>query len=537
MKRESATTLSVRTAKEAENEAGPFRVSFLLGGEGVASTLFAAPDERENGGYFLMLAGPPAELTNARKAALIRREVTLVLDRSGSMEGEKIVQLKAAAKQTLSALGANEYFNLVVYHHDVQLFSPTPVLRTAANLRKALAFVDAITADGGTNIEAALRSAMQMPTVEGTLPVVLFVTDGVPSRGITSEAELRKIAVTQNVHRRRLFAFGVGADLNAPLLDKISTENRGVPTYVLPGETAEVKMTQTFRKLAGPVLSDVKLDVLGTNGQVELGRVVDVLPAQLPDLFEGDQFVILGRYNEDRPMTVRISGNFSGKPTSFTQKFEMDRKTTQNSFVPRLWASRKIGAMGDELRQLGADRALVATSSENPAVKELVGSILRLSTQFGIMSEYTAFLAMEGTDLTKRDANLARAMTAFQNLPMMVRTGPEAVRQALNTQAQMSQVTLNRGNQFIAVNQTQTDILSIQLANDLTFFKKDGKWVDTRLLVDGKAVRAARTVKMGTPEFVKLMEELTSQGRGGFATLRGEAIVLFHGEPVLVELQ
>jgi hypothetical protein len=153
------------------------------------------------------------------------------------------------------------------------------------------------------------------------------------------------------------------------------------------------------------------------------------------------------------------------------------------------------------------------------------------------MTEYTAFLATEGNDLTKRDANISRAMAAFQDVAMQQRVGQAAVRQSLNTQAQMSQSTLNRGNVFTAPDMQQREIQSIQLANDLTFFKKNGRWVDSRVLAESQNVTPVRSVKMGSPEFVKLTEELAGQGRGAFATMRGEVIVLFHGEPVLVELQ
>jgi Ca-activated chloride channel family protein len=559
VKREDATTIFVRTTPESEKEPGPFRLSFLFEGHGVTSTLFASPDERTSGGYFMLLAGPPAEMVRRKDSAPIRREVLLVLDHSGSMAGVKIRQMLEAARQTLSSLNENEYFNIVVFNESVQAYSPRPVQKTAASLRAALGFIDSINAGGSTNIHDALSEAMQLPTAEECLPVMLFLTDGQPTVGNTSEIAIREIATAHNTHHRRVFAFGVGADVNAPLLDKISSENRGSSTYILPGEAVEEKVAAVFRRLAGPVLADPRIEVLGAGGDPELGRILDVLPARLPDLYDGDQLVVLGRYNEDRPMTIRISGNFLGRQASFTQKFEMDRKTNRNAFVSRLWAGRKIGLLVDELRQMGADKVMPgfptaapvfsaassinarlmpsspAATANDPRVKELVGEILRLSTQFGIMTEYTAFLATEGCDLTKPDAVMAQAASAFRERAMQTRTGLGALNQSLNANVQMSQAVLNNSNSFYTAEMKQEAIHTIQQANDLTFFLKEGKWIDSRLYAKGRKVEPVRSVAAGTPEYLSFVKEMASEGRGGFASLKGDAIVLFHGEPVLIK--
>jgi Ca-activated chloride channel family protein len=343
------------------------------------------------------------------------------------------------------------------------------------------------------------------------------------------------MATAQNVHNRRIFAFGVGADVNAPLLDRISSENRGVSTYVLPGETVEAKVAQVFRRLAGPVLADTKVEVLSADGKPDPGRIFDILPARLPDLYDGDPLVVLGRYKEDRPMILRISGNFLGRPASFTQRFEMDRKSSRNAFVPRLWASRKIGGLVDELRQMGADRPASTAAAGDARFQELVGEILRLSKQFGIMTEYTAFLATEGTDLTKADAVMAQASSAFRERAMQTRTGLGAVNQSLNNNVQVSQTVLNNSNAFYTADMKLAAINTIQQVNDLTFFLKSGRWIDSRLYARGAQAVPRRTIRLGTPEFSQFAAEMAAEGRGSFASLKGDAVVLFHGEPVLIQ--
>ena len=130
VRREDATTFFVRTTSESESEPGPFHLSFLYEEQGVTSTLYATPDESANGGYFMLLAGPPAEMARKKAATPIRREVLLVLDHSGSMQGDKIKQVKEAARQTLSSLNEDEYFNIVVYNESVQVYSRRPMQRT-----------------------------------------------------------------------------------------------------------------------------------------------------------------------------------------------------------------------------------------------------------------------------------------------------------------------------------------------------------------------------------------------------------------------
>jgi Ca-activated chloride channel homolog len=176
-----------------------------------------------------------------------------------------------------------------------------------------------------------------------------------------------------------------------------------------------------------------------------------------------------------------------------------------------------------------------AVGSNDPRLKELVGEILGLSTQFGIMTEYTAFLATEGCDLTRADAVMAQAASAFRERAMQTRTGLGAVNQSLNNNVQMSQAVLNNRNSFYTAEMKQAAIHTIQQANDLTFFLKEGKWIDSRLYSKGRKIRPVRTVTIGTPEFLAFAGEMASEGRGGFASLKGDVVVLFHGEPVLIE--
>ena len=216
IKRRSEKELTVEIATEACKEPGPFRLSYLLQEDGVTASMFAYPDKKVGGGYFLLLAGLPATMPQGDAGAGIQREVTLVIDRSGSMRDEKIEQVKEAALQILAGLKDGEAFNVIIYNNTVQQFSEKPLIKSSKTAKAARAYIEGITATGGTNIHDALAAALSQPASGRMLPIVLFLTDGLPTVGQTSELAIGRLVTASNPHRRRVFTFGVGFDVNAP---------------------------------------------------------------------------------------------------------------------------------------------------------------------------------------------------------------------------------------------------------------------------------------------------------------------------------
>ena len=396
----------------AATDPGAFRLSWLTQRhDGVAATLLAYPDPRIGGGYFLMLAGVPAGAEHPSVG--IKREVTLVLDHSGSMNGTKLDQVRAAALQIISGLNADESFNIIVFNEAVDVFSRRPVVASDRNVAAARAYLQGVRARGGTNIHDALVEALRQRPTTGALPIVLFLTDGRPTIGRSSERAIRAVASDHNRFSRRVFTFGVGADVNSPLLENIASATRATATFVLPAEDIELKVAGVFGRLSGPILADAELAVLDDRGAEAIGRVRDLMPARLPDLFDGDQLVLLGQYVGERPLAFRLAGNHLGHRRRFHFRFDLDKATTRNAFVPRLWASRKIGILIDAIRSGGADATAAAAAPIDAQHRELVDEIVRLSTEFGILTEYTAFLAREGSDLSRRTEVLAEAWRNF----------------------------------------------------------------------------------------------------------------------------
>jgi Ca-activated chloride channel family protein len=320
--------------------------------------------------------------------------------------------------------------------------------------------------------------------------------------------------------------------VNTPLLDKIALETRATASFVLPKEDVEVKVGQVFKRLVGPVLAGPKLRFLDPKGQAALGRVREVTPAKLPDLFEGDQLVLLGQYTGDDPLTFVLDGNFFGQERSFKFTFALDRATTQNAFVPRLWASRQIATLTDAIRELGADGG-TSTAATLPKVKELVDEIVRLSKEFGILTEYTAFFAREGTDLTQPVNVVLEALTNFQMRAMAVRSGYGSINQSFNNGAQLAQTHVNARNDYWDANMNRVSISNVQQVNDRAFYRRGKRWVDSAL-VDQADSAPKRVIEVGSEAFRRLTERLAAQSRQGCIALNGEILLSVDGEAILV---
>ena len=541
----SENVVTVKIAKDAMTEPGPFQLSYLQESNGgVTASLFAYPDPKVGGGYFLLLAGLPAKPAEAdrRGEPAVKREVTVAIDRSGSMAGEKLEQAKAAALQVVEGLLDGETFNIIDYSDSISSFAAAPVVKDTTNVQEARHYIRRLASGGGTNIHDTLVEALRQKPTKGMLPIVLFLTDGLPTVGVRDEVAIRTAAVKANVHKRRIFTFGVGYDVNAPLLTHLARSSLAVSTFVLPNEDVEAKVSQVYRRLFGPVLAEPTLTLVDEKGEVDTRRVSDLLPGKLPDLFEGDKVVLLGKYRGDAPLHCRLRGNFRGRPKSFKFAFRLDKATTRNSFVPRLWASRKIALLIEEIRQAGASLGAAPSvanvrASTDPRMKELVDEIVRLSIEFGILTEYTAFLAKEGTDLASRGEILEVTNSNLVTRAQWTRHGIGAFNQGLNYNFQQTQFFGNRRNEFYDRNMNRVQITRVQQMNDRAFFRQGGRWVDGNAINRGLKATPQKTVSIGSPEFMKLLDRLVAENRQGTLAMSGEILLHIDGENILVKAQ
>ena len=511
---------------------GPFRLSVLRRKKkGAVASFLTHPEEGRDGGHFLLLIVPPER---DESAPALKREVTVVIDRSGSMAGEKMDQARAAAVQVVEGLEEGEFFNLIIYNEAVEPFAEKPVIVNRDNLMRARKFIEAIRVSGGTNIHGALQEAIAQPVSKGIVPIVLFLTDGLPTIGETSEKRIREKVRDSNRNRRRIFTFGVGVDVNTPLLSRLADDSRATATYVLPKEKVEVKVASVFRRLSGPVLSVPRLKVVTRNGEPVPHRIDDLVPHQLPDFFSSDQIIVTGRYRGSEPLEFRLTGDDGERRRKFTFAFRPGEK--RNPFVPRLWAMRKIAVLTEALRDLGADSALNGLTGDNvdrndPRVKELVNEIVRLSTEHGILSEYTAFLALEGEVFRPEERRAALAAGNFDQRALKTRSGKLSVNQDLNLWNQKQRGTLNPSNEYVNGELEVERVANVAQFSDMAFFKRGNEWVDASLTLaeKGGAALPIREITVDSAEFKGVVDKLVAKQRQSCLALGGSLELVVDG--------
>jgi Ca-activated chloride channel family protein len=337
-------------------------------------------------GYFMLLLAPGA----AAQTEALRRDVVAVIDVSGSMSGEKIAQAKAALAQLLASLRDRDRFRLVAFSGGVRRYASGWTTASPENRRDATVWIRSLEAEGGTNIAGALTEAFADAADPEALGVVVFLTDGQPSVG---ESDPERIAerAEQGRGRFRVFAFGVGDDVNTYLLDRLTERARGTTEYVRPGENIERAVGALAAKVASPVLTDLALSA--SQG----GELYDVQPGNLPDLFAGDEMVVFGRMRGmgigEASVTVR--GRRNGRQEEFRTAVPAG---SDARYIEQLWASRKAGALSREIRLRGQTR-------------ELMDALKQLALRYGILTEYTSYLVQEPNIVARQRAE-ERSMNA-----------------------------------------------------------------------------------------------------------------------------
>jgi Ca-activated chloride channel family protein len=321
-------------------------------------------------GYVMLLLAPAAE----QAGPTVPRDVSFVVDVSGSMSGQKLVQAKEALRQALGTLGSEDRFQLIAFSAGVRHFREGYTRATAENLRAAREFVAALEADGGTNISGALEAAFASTVSEERLPLVLFLTDGLPSVGEQQPDRIAAMAAARG-GRARVFTIGVGHDVNTYLLDRLAREGRGSADYVAPEASVEESIGRLMGKLRHPALVNLRL----VSSPV---RFRDLTPGRLPDLFYGEELVLFGRYEGEGSGEVVFEGERNGRRERFVAEARFPRHANGNDFIPKLWAARRVGDLTRQIRLEGMNEALVREVRE-------------LGLRYGILTEYTSYLVQE----------------------------------------------------------------------------------------------------------------------------------------------
>jgi Ca-activated chloride channel family protein len=439
-----------------------FTVFYSFGDEDVGLSLLTYrnpnPPPGDEDGFFLLLAAPRAQVQSEQ---ILAKDVVFVFDRTGSMQGEKIVQARQALEFCLRGLNPRDRFNLITFNESPDPLFPSLVPADPERLEEALALAERLTAEGGTNIDAALTTALPLLDDPERPSFVLFLTDGLPTVAERSPARILEHVSEFAPAYVHVFAFGVGYDVNTFLLDQLAQAHDGEPEYVRPGEDLEVKVSNIYRKISYPMLADLELAWEGFTPR-------DIFPQDLPDLFKGSQLVLVGRYRgQDRP-AVTLTGQARGRKHRFTWRGSSAADDRAHDFIPLLWAGRKIAYLTTELR-LGGHQ------------QELVDEIVRLSKQYGIINEYTSFLVDEPQIVFAPDFERRAATTygALNTRKLSETSGGSAVNQSVNVKDGMAlaQAPANRQKYYDAGGKLVT-IDKVRNVAGRTFFRQDGAWIE-----------------------------------------------------------
>ncbi|MEW6712045.1 MAG: VIT domain-containing protein [Candidatus Riflebacteria bacterium] len=350
------------------------------------SVISHRPDMSEDGTFMLMLA--PTIKAQAEKTPAI--DVALVMDTSGSMAGQKFEQAQKALEFCINSLSEGSRFFLCNFSTEANAYKPELTEINKDTRSGALNFIKNLDAIGGTNISEALELSIKaLNKNDSKNPrFIVFVTDGKPTAGITEADDILKEVRKLNESGIRIFSFGVGSNLNATLIDSLAEENGGVSDYVAEEEDMEIKISSLFSKLTYPVLSDVDLQFANV-------EVTQIYPRKVHDLFKDSNILILGRYSKPGAALITLTGRVKDERVKLDFEADFPAQESENAFVAKIWATRKIGFLLDQIRKNGAD-------------EELKNEIITLAKRFGILTPYTSFLVLE--DQSPERINLRQTM-------------------------------------------------------------------------------------------------------------------------------
>jgi Ca-activated chloride channel family protein len=455
-----------------------FLLYYSLSNKELAANLLTHKNSDEDG-YFMLALTPPVQ-----NKEVVGKDLILVVDTSGSMQGERMEQNKKALRYLINAMPACDNFNIVQFNTDVDSFKEKLVVATDNNKKAALSYINDLESRGGTNIGDALKTANTMLIANSNRPTYLvLMTDGEPTVGETNEAQLLKtVSKKDNV---RIFDFGVGYDINTKLLNKLAAQHHGIAQYIEPNENIETVLSQFYDKIKSPVLSNIKI----TYQNIE---VKDIYPKEVTDIFAGSQVLLLGKYKKSGNASVQLTGNINHIAKSYTFPLNFAATDVGHTYLPRLWAMRRIGHLTDIAQQ-------------NGNTKEVVDEIISLSKKYGIISEYTSFL------VTEPNASFNRGVQPPLSIVTPMMPSPSGRIKADLSRDAVGQVAVTKAKKMESLKQSTALAASyekdthVKYAEDKTFVLQNNFWVDTSY--DAHKIAKLETITFGSSEYFDLLKQ------------------------------
>lgn len=453
-------------------------------------------------GYFFLTASPSFVIDDNQ---IDPKDITFVIDVSGSMAGNKIKQAKKALLYCVENLNPGDGFDIIRFSTEAYSLFNKIENANETNINKSEKFIDELKPVGGTNIEEALKIALRENGTSGRTHLIVFITDGKPTIGETNEDILLKKIKNSNTNNKRIFTFGIGDEINTHLLDKITKLTKAYRTYIGEKEDIEVKISGFYDKVQSPVLTNLNLTF--GNGI----RTFQNYPNDLQDLFKGSGITVFGRYEGNGNSQITLNGIVKGEKKSFTLNANFTNDNEEYDFIPPLWASRRIGYLLDQIRLNGED-------------KELVDEITQLARKHGIVTPYTSYLIMEDEEFRIVHNNLSND---FQTLPlapelrrqnqnnydaMKEKSGTESVIvseefQGLNKAGNLSETQQgsDRMNYIDSEGSQRNLVRQVRNVQGRAVYQSGKFWVDSEL--QNLKTKNKKRIQFNSDEYFKLLKE------------------------------
>ncbi|MBK7632783.1 MAG: VWA domain-containing protein [Ignavibacteriales bacterium] len=477
-----------------------FKIYFSKNSSTVGLSILTYKSGSEDG-YFLLSASPSIEIDRAN---IENKDITFILDVSGSMSGEKLEQAKKALLYCVNNLNAGDYFNIIRFSTEAYSLYNSLEKAEKKNINEAKKFINDLQAIGGTNIEEAFNLAFKNYKESNRPHFLVFLTDGKPTIGEMNDDKLIKRILDINKYKSRIFTFGIGNEINTHLLDRLTEATKAWRTYVGDEEDIEVKVSNFYDKIQSPVLSNLNLDF----NNVE---VYQTYPKDLPDLFKGSNLLVFGRFKGVGNVKITLNGKLNGQSKQFSLNEKLDPKNEDYNFIPLLWASRRIGYLLDIIRLNGES-------------KELIDEVTTLAREHGIITPYTSYLIMEDEDIRVRGGRLIDGLQSLAPRPELKKrneadyfrmndiSGRGSVEvskefQSLNSASNYKQTQQGKERLSYTDSEGNKRNLTQQVKNVLgrAVYQQDKFWVDSELQNQRNANKVR--IQFNSDEYFKLLNK------------------------------
>jgi len=324
--------------------------------------------EKDGEDYYMIMAIPPDPKKNK---SYIPKEMTFVLDVSGSMNGNNIKYAKMSVLEALDKLDTRDYFNIIAFDDNSYHFKYNPILATEENILEGMNFIDELKGGGGTQALPALAWALDEQHNPDFMKMIVFISDG----ALGYENEVFKL-LDSSLKDSRIFSINIGYSPNSFLLEKIAKMSRGSNIYIRYPNDIINEIGTLIDKINSPIVSDIK---------IKLDNNADLYPNPINDLYHNEPILVFGK-SDDLKNKITIEGKTSRGEYKETFRIKK-RKLKEHTSIPVLWARKKIESLMDDYR--------LQYSKTSQKKDDLKKQIIQISKKYNVLSKFTSFIAIE----------------------------------------------------------------------------------------------------------------------------------------------